>query len=82
MLSRTPVDPKSLVGREPERLSLEEHNALAGKWIALEIYDPQRLPLRRIEAVGDTAAECIRHLRARGLEPDRFEFSLVRPPYA
>jgi hypothetical protein len=80
MLSRNSVDPMALVGREPERLSLDEQNALAGKWIALEIYDPERLPLRRIEAVGDTVADCIRTLRARGLEPSRFEFTLVKPP--
>jgi hypothetical protein len=80
MLSRNSVDPMALVGREPERLSLDEQAALAGKWIALEIYDPERLPLRRIEAVGDTVADCIRALRARGLEPARFEFTLVKPP--
>ncbi len=80
MLSRNSVDPRTLVGREPERLSLDEQSALAGKWIALEIYDPERLPLRRIEAVGDTVADCIRALRARGLEPARFEFTLVKPP--
>jgi len=74
-------DVKSLVGREPERLTLAEHDALVGKWIAIEIYDPQRLPLRRIAAVGASVAECVADLRARGLDPERFEFILMRPPY-
>lgn len=77
----TAFDPKTLIGREPERLTLDEHNAIVGQWIALEIYDPQRLPLRRIEAVGASIAECVADLRARGLDPERFEFVLVRPPY-
>ena len=81
MLSSTTIDPKTLVGREPERLSLPEHTALAGMWIALEIYTPQTLPLRRIEAVGNSVADCVAQLRARGLDPSKFEFSMVKPPY-
>jgi hypothetical protein len=77
----TAFDPKTLIRREPERLTLDEHNAIVGQWIALEIYDPQRLPLRRIEAVGASVAECVADLRGRGLDPERFEFVLVRPPY-
>ncbi|MCW5983120.1 MAG: hypothetical protein KIT09_33835 [Bryobacteraceae bacterium] len=77
----TSIDPRSLVGREPERLSIPEHAALTGKWIALEIYSPQTLPLRRIEAVGDSVGDCAAHLRSRGLDPRNFEFSLVKPPY-
>lgn len=77
----TAFDPKTLIGREPERLTLDEHNAIVGHWIALEIYDPQRLPLRRIAAVGESVAACAAELRARGLDPERFEFILVRPPY-
>jgi hypothetical protein len=77
----TALDPKSLIGREPERLTLDEHNALLGQWIAIEIYDPERLPLRQIAAVGTSVAECVAALRARGLDPERFEFILMRPPY-
>jgi hypothetical protein len=39
------------------------------------------LPLRRIEALGDSAAECIKILRMRGLDPERFEFVRFLPPY-
>jgi len=81
MLTSTTIDPKSLIGREPERLSIQENNALLGQWIALEIYTPKTLPLRRIEAVGDSVADCAAQVRNRGLDPKNFEFSLVKPPY-
>ena len=81
MLTSTKIDPKSLIGREPERLSLPEQNALQGKWMALEIYTPRTLPLRRIEAVGGSMTDCAAQLRARSLDPKNFEFSLMRPPY-
>ena len=81
MLTFTTIDPKSLIGREPERLSLPENTALSGKWIALEVYTPQTLPLRRIDAVGDSVADCAAQLRSRGLDPENFEFSLVRPQF-
>jgi hypothetical protein len=74
-------DPKQAIGRAPERLSLEERLALVGKFIALEIYTPEALPLRRIEAIGDSVEECVRQLAARGHDPARFEFSRLGPPY-
>jgi len=49
--------------------------------IALEIYSPATLPLRRIEAIGDSVAHCVSQLRARGLDPENFEFSRLPPPY-
>ena len=52
-----------------------------GKYIALEIYTPDDLPLRRIEAIGDSVQECVRQLVARGLDPVRFEFTRLGPPY-
>jgi len=69
------------IGRAPERLTLEERFALAGKFVALEIYTPKTIPLRRIEAIGSTAADCLRALRARGLNPARFEFLQLKRPY-
>jgi hypothetical protein len=69
------------VGRSPERLSLEERFALAGKFVALEVYTPETIPLRRIEAIGDSTGECVRGLRARGLDPGRFEFLRITRPY-
>ena len=62
-------------------MTLEERLALTGKVIALEIYTPDTLPLRRIEAIGDSAAECVGQLRARGLDPMRFEFTRLLTPY-
>jgi hypothetical protein len=75
------LDPQATVGRSPERLTLEERFALAGKYIALEIYTPQTIPLRRIEAIGDSAEDCLRQLRSRGLDPRRYEFDRLTLPY-
>ena len=75
------IDPKSVIGRAPERLTLEERNTLLGKFIALEIYTPKTLPLRRIEAIGDSPEECIRQLNDRSLNPRNFEFTRLTPPY-
>jgi hypothetical protein len=74
-------DPKRAIGHAPEELTLEERIALNGKMIALEIYSPATLPLRRIEAIGDSAGECVVQLRSRGLDPENFEFSRLTPPY-
>ena len=74
-------DPQRAIGRSPDRLSIQEHRALTGKYIALEIYTPEDLPLRRIEAIGESVQECARQLVARGLDPMRFEFSRLAPMY-
>lgn len=50
-----------------------------GKWIALERYTPKTLPLRIIEALGDSPASCVRQLAARGLKPADFEFMPILP---
>jgi hypothetical protein len=69
------------IGRELDRLSLTEQLALAGRWIGLEIYTPEKLPLRRIAAVGDSAADCIRQIAARGADPRAYEFRPYNRPY-
>ncbi|MBZ5728218.1 MAG: hypothetical protein LAP87_24930 [Acidobacteriia bacterium] len=74
-------DPARTLGRSPDRLTLEERRALTGKFVALEIYSPATLPLRRIEAIGDSIQECVRMLQARGLDPARFEYDRLPPPY-
>jgi hypothetical protein len=74
-------DSTQVIGRSPDRLTLEERTRLAGKFIALEIYTPETLPLRRIEAIGDSAGECIRMLKSRGLDPLRFEYTRLTPPF-
>src|SRR3989442_13284261 len=75
------LNAESILGRHPDQLSLEERRMLAGTWIATEIYSPETTPLRCIEAIGGSVAECITMLRRRGLDPAKFEFSLLRPPY-
>jgi hypothetical protein len=74
-------DPQRVIGRTPDRLTLKERYALAGKYIALQVYTPEEAPLRRIEAIATTVEECIRQLATRGLDPLRFEFSRLQPPY-
>ncbi len=74
-------DPLQAVGRNPDRLTLEERRALIGKYIAMEIYTPETLPFRRIEAIGNSTDECIRMLKKRGLNALQFEYSRLAPPY-
>ena len=74
-------DPQKAIGRSPDRLSLAERTALAGKYIALEIYTPENLAYRRIEAVGGSLQECVRMLKGRGLDPKNFEFTRLAPAY-
>lgn len=72
---------EQVIGRSPESLSPKETLALAGRWMALEIYTPATLPLRRIEALGDSAEDCMQQLRERGLDPRRFEYVVVKPAF-
>ena len=74
-------DLSSLIGRDPERLSIAERTAATGKWIAIEMYTPRTLPAHRIEAIGASVEECVADLHSRGLDPRKFEYTLVRPPY-
>ena len=74
-------DPMQALGRNPDRLTLEERLALAGKFIALEVYSPDTLPLRRIEAIGSGMEECVAMLQGRGLDPRQFEFTILGWPY-
>lgn len=69
------------IGRPPERLSLPERLALVGKYIALEIYTPENLAERKIEAIGDSLEDCVCMLVSRGLKPENFEFTRLPPPY-
>jgi hypothetical protein len=71
-----------MIGRELDRLSLTEQLALAGRWVALEIYTPEKLPLRRIAAVGESAASCIRQIAAGGGDPGAFEFRPFNSPFS
>ena len=73
-------DPNAVIGRSPDQLTIGQRKVLTGKYAAFEIYTPARLPLRRIEATGDTVADCVRMLRERGLDPKGFEFRRLAPP--
>ena len=81
MTASAAKDPRLAIGRNPDRLTLDERTALAGKFIALEVYSPATLPFRRIEAIGDSVPECVRTLQERGLDPAVFEFSRLAWPY-
>ena len=75
------LDSKRYLGCSPDRLSIDERHAALGKWVALQIYTPKTLPIRRIEAFGDSPAECSRQLSSRGLDPRDFEFQVLGPSY-
>jgi hypothetical protein len=81
MMAKAAKNAERAIGRAPDQLSLDERVELIGKYVALEIYTPEGLPLRRIEAIGDSMAECVRMLVSRGLEPQRFEFTRLGPAY-
>jgi hypothetical protein len=81
LLTMTAIAPDRAIGRSPDDLTLDERWKLAGKYVALEIYSPATLPMRRIEAIGDSLAACVRMLKNRGLDPARFEFTRLAPPY-
>ena len=80
-MSAATLDTEKFIGRSVDRLTLDEHEALIGKFTAREIYTPETLPLQRIEALGDSIQDCVRQLRARGLDPLNFEFTRLGPPY-
>ena len=43
------------IGRPLDSLTLRERWQLAGMWIATEMYSPEAVPLRVIEAIGSSA---------------------------
>ena len=71
----------TLLGRVPDQLSIGERREFAGKWIAIELYSPKTLPLRRIEAAGETVAACVRQLRDKQMTPTHFEYQQIHPAY-
>jgi hypothetical protein len=81
MATAVKLDLEKFVGRAPDRLTLAEREALVGKFIALEIYSPKNLALRRMEAIGDSIQQCVANLRRRGLDPLNYEFTPLKAPY-
>ena len=81
MAATAAEDLKRAIGRAPDRLTLEERIRFAGKYVALEIYTPETVPLVQIEAIGDSLADCLRMLKGRGLDPAHYEFRILPRPY-
>jgi hypothetical protein len=81
MILNSRVDHRKLLGAYPERLSLGQLRGLAGYMVALELYTPETVPVRRIEAIGETGEECMAELAARGLDPRHFEYIMLKAPY-
>jgi len=69
------------LGHAPEELSLPLREVLVGYWVALELYDIHRLPLRKITAVAQTPAQCFADLRAKGLDVGHFEVIQLHAAY-
>jgi hypothetical protein len=69
------------IGQSLDGLSLTERTKLTGRWVAEELYSPERLPLRKIEAVGTDVRACVDALRRRGLNPARYYYHAVEAPY-
>ena len=77
MTAKASKEMDDAIGRAPELLTLEQRHKLTGMYIALEIYSPATLPLRRIEAIGESVADCVQMLKSRGLNPVDFEYTRV-----
>ena len=69
------------VGRTPDRLTLDEREALVGYYMARQVYSPKNLALQRIEAVGESVAACVENLKRAGKNPLEYEFTRFNPPY-
>ena len=69
------------IGKPLDGLSLNQKWELAGKWMATELYSPERLPLRLIQALGANPADCIQQLQSRGLDPELHEYTPIPQPY-
>ena len=67
-----------LLGRAPERLTASEWRVVRDLWAAFEIYTPESAPLRRIEALGESAADCMKSLLQRHLDPRKYEYMPLR----
>ena len=74
------LDPKRYLNRAPESFNPAEWRAVHGLWAAFELYSPQTTPLRRIQALGATAAECMQTLVNQGLDARSFEYVPLQSP--
>ncbi len=75
-------DWKNVIGKSIDALPLKVRWTLTGRWMAVELYSPERLPLRILAAVGDDARDCVAQLRANGVDPALYHFELITEPYS
>jgi hypothetical protein len=71
----------AFIGKALDGLSLKNRWRLTGSWVATELYSPERLPLRIMDAIGASARDCIKQLQNRGLDPTRYHYELLPEPY-
>ncbi len=76
-MSAGKLDARRYLGRNPDELKLPEISQLAGVWLALELYNPANLALRRIAALGDSPEACHSALREQGKDPSNYQFILM-----
>jgi hypothetical protein len=76
----TAIKDEQLVGRELDSLNYVERLALAGKWVALELYKANNPLKRRIEWIAASQSECALGIRSKGLDPGKYEFLRVTRP--
>jgi hypothetical protein len=81
MPSVSSLNLEKFAGRSPDRLTLDEREALVGYYMAREVYSPKNLALQRIETVGESVVACVENLKRAGKDPLNYEFTRFNPPY-
>ena len=81
MPSVSSLNLEKFAGRSPDRLTLDEREALVGYYMARQVYSPKNLALQRIETVGESVAACVENLKRAGKNPLDYEFTRFNPPY-
>ena len=81
MPSVSSLNLEKFVGRSPDRLTLDEREALVGYYMARRVYTPNNLALQRIEAVGESVVACVEKLKRAEKNPLDYEFTRFNPPY-
>ena len=86
------TEPTGLVGRRVDDLSLPERLQYANQWIAFKKYSPPKkvseggveypdVKIRKVEAAGSSSQALISQLKSRNLDPNEYEFTILKPPY-
>jgi hypothetical protein len=72
---------EGFLGKSVDGLLLTDRLNLTGFWIATELYSPERLPLRIIQAIGSDPRDCAGQLRAKGLDPAAYHYEALCEPF-